>query len=146
MQVPGRTFRQRLDRGIGSGVLLLVVLIAVMALPGCPRVAGMEATSEDTRTVTEQRSVTQTFSQPGHYLLHQTEMYAEPCATCEEPADAIPSGTTSQSVVTVDVLPKGTDAPLHLAIDVTDGLPGLGASSMHAGFVSSVPAPPPRAA
>jgi hypothetical protein len=146
MQVPGRTFRQWLDRGIGSAVPLLVVLIAVMALPGCPRVAGMEATSEDTRTVTEQRPVTQTFSQPGHYLLHQTEMSAEPCATCEEPADGVPSGTTSQPVVTVDVLPKATDVFLQLAIDGTERLPGMGASSMHAGFVSSVPAPPPRAA
>ncbi len=138
-------FRQWRDRAIGSAAPLLVVLLAVLALPDCPRVAvGMDVTSEDTRTVTEQRPVTQTFTRPGHYLLHQTEMLAEPCATCEEHVDKIQSRTTSQTVITVDVLPKADDSP-HLVMDTTSGRPDLAVSTMHAGYVSSVPAPPPKA-
>src|SRR5690554_4751434 len=100
MKVPRATYRQWLERAFGSSMTLLVVLLAVLALPGCPRMAAMELTSEDTRTVTEQRPVSQTFSRPGQYLLHQSEMLAEPCDTCDDHVDRIQVGTTSQTVIT----------------------------------------------
>ncbi len=145
MQVLGATLRHWVDRGFGSSMTLLVVLLAVVALPGCPRVAAMDVTSEDTRTVTEQRPVSQTFTRPGHYLLHQSDMLAEPCESCEEHVDRIQPGTTSHTVITVDVLPRSDDAPQFLT-DETDGRPDLALSTIHAGHVSSVPAPPPKAA
>jgi hypothetical protein len=104
------------------------------------------AISEDTRTITELRPVTQTFTRPGHYLLHQIGTVQNTCATCDDHVDQNQPQSVSQTVVTVDVLPRAAGAPIQFANADVVGLPGSTTTTLPAGHISSVPSPPPQAA
>lgn len=71
---------------------LMLVMVAVATLPICHPVLLEPSPGADARTITESRSIVETFSSPGRHLLHGSVSLIERCAVCDDQ-----TGSSSES-------------------------------------------------
>lgn len=124
----------------------MLVLFAIVTLPGCPRIPSAMAASQDLRTVTEDRSVVERFSAPGHYLLHGITGANLVCEACDQADAAADQQAAPATVLTIDATQRDEPATWQAANAMHAARLVGGSERVPADHVAPVPAPPPRSA